>query len=79
MSGFPSGTVIALRYAVQLSSLTGKRGKTPTVTPVSSTQKIIATPSSVAMRLPVNKQGKVSLVHGISYLHFSDLFYYRIP
>jgi hypothetical protein len=49
LSGFPSGTVIALRYAVQLSSLTGKRGKTPTVTPVSSTQKIIATPSSVAM------------------------------
>jgi hypothetical protein len=78
VSGIPSGTVIALRYAVQLPSLTGKRGK-KTAASASTDEKIIAVPGSVAARLPVNKQGQVSLIHHTDYFHFSDVMYYRIP
>jgi hypothetical protein len=78
VSGIPSGTIIALWYAVQLSSLTGKRGKKP-ISSTAATEKEITTPSSVSMRLPVNKQGKISLVYHTNYLHFSDVMYYRIP
>jgi hypothetical protein len=78
MSGLTSGTVIGMRYAVQLSSLTGKRGvKTTTI--ATATTKGIAVPSSVATRLPVNKQGKISLAYHNNYLHFSNVMYFRIP
>jgi hypothetical protein len=78
MSGLPSGTVIGMRYAAQLASLTGKRG-TKTTTSGAATAKSIVTPSSIAVRLPINKEGKVSLVYKTSYLHFSDVMYFRIP
>lgn len=79
MTGFTSGTIIGLHYAVQQSP-SPRKAKTPGAT---DTSKIAigktTTPSGVLTILPVNKQGKVVITQGVNYWHFSNIMYFRIP
>jgi hypothetical protein len=79
MGGFASGAIIGLRYAVQKTP-SHLKPKTSLTTDAS---KIVATkttaPSGVLTVLSVNKTGKVTMMQGVNYWHFSDIMYFRIP
>jgi hypothetical protein len=79
MTGYASGTIIGLHYAVQQTPSTKKP-----VTPIAiSTAKIAVAktviPSGVLTILPVNAKNKVTMAQGVNYWHFSNFMYYRIP
>ena len=79
MTGYASGTIIGLHYAVQQTPSTKKP-----VTPIAiSTAKIAVgktvVPSGVLTILPVNAKNKVTLAQGVNYWHFSNFMYFRIP
>ena len=67
VTGLPSGTIIGLRYAALLH---------PQHTTKSDAKALPA--SNVSVAVPVNKAGKVSLTHGIDFLHYSDIIYITI-
>ena len=68
VTGLTSGSIVGIRYAVVLPpSHTNK------------TNAAIDTLSKVANALPINKSRKVTLAHGTSYLHYSDVIYVVIP
>jgi len=79
MGGFPSGTIIAMYYAAQKTPSTRKPVTPAAVSTEKVASKKITTPSGVLTILPANKHGKVTLMHGVEYLHYSDIFYYQIP
>jgi len=79
MTGFTSGTIIGLHYAVQLSP-SPRKAKTSAAADASKmAASKTTTPSGVLTILPVNKQGKVTLTQGVNYLHYSNIMYFRIP
>jgi hypothetical protein len=74
MTGLPSGSVVALRYAVTIIPSHHKK----TASTGAATQKTVtqtAALNKMVRLLPVNKQGNVQLVHGVAYTHFSDAVY----
>jgi hypothetical protein len=79
MTGFASGTIIGLHYAVQKTPSAQK----PKTSAAMSTAKIAIgktiVPSGVLTILPVNAKHKVTMIQGVSYWHFSNFMYYRIP
>jgi len=75
ISGLPVGAVLAIQYAViivpshkKTTAATGGLPTARTATQVSALNKMTTV-------LPVNKKGKVQLVHGVSFYHFSDAIY----
>jgi hypothetical protein len=68
ISGFTSGTIVGIRYGVILPP-----------SHINLTVAKVAPLSPVANALPVNANGKVSIVHGTTYLHFSDVMYIVVP
>ena len=82
MSGLPSGAVVALRYAVTIVPSHRKKPANTGTTGGTSTQKTVtqaAALNKMVSVLPVNKQGKVQLVHGVPYVYFSDAVYIVVP
>jgi hypothetical protein len=79
MTGYVSGTIIGLHYAVQKTP-SAVKPKTPVAmnTAKLAAAKIII-PSGVLTILPVNTKHKVTMIQGVSYWHFSSFMYYRIP
>src|SRR6185312_7623155 len=72
VTGIPSSSIVAVEYAVVLLP--------PRATAASPKRKAAAaSPSKVMTVPPVNKAGKVTLVHGTSYLRWSDAIYIVIP
>jgi hypothetical protein len=82
MSGLPSGAVVALRYAVTIIPSHHKQSPATGTTGGSATQKTLtqtAALNKMVTVLPVNKQGKVQLVHGVPFINFSDAIYVVVP
>jgi hypothetical protein len=74
LSGIPSGSIVAVHYAVLV--VPPHRAKTST-TAASSSKSILppATPNKMVTVLPVNAKGKISLVHRTAFFTFSDVIY----
>jgi hypothetical protein len=68
ITGLPSGTNIGIHYAVMMNPSHTKK----TVPKTIPDEKVATAP-------PVTKTGKVSIVHGSTFLHFSDVIYILIP
>ena len=79
MGGFTSGTIIAMQYAAQMTPSPKKLITSAAISSDKVASKKVVAPSGVLVILPTNKKGKISLMHGVIYLHFSDIFYFRIP
>jgi hypothetical protein len=72
VSGIPSTSIVAVRYAVLLIP---SHKKTSSSTALSKTIGPIVTPNRMLNILPVNAKGKVVLVHGTTFYNFSDVIY----
>ncbi len=72
MGGIPSGSLVAVEYAVVLLPPHATTASTKRKAAVTSPSKVVTVP-------PVNKAGKVTLVHGTSFLRWSDGIYILIP
>jgi hypothetical protein len=70
VTGIPSGSIVAVEYAV-VQHPPHSTAKSPKAAPA-TTNKAVNVP-------PVNKQGKVTLVHGTTFLQFSDAIYIVTP
>ncbi len=73
VTGIPSTSVVAVEYAVVLLPPHNTTAASPKRTAA------IASPSKFVAVPPVNKAGKVTLVHGTSYVRWSDAIYIVIP
>jgi hypothetical protein len=79
MGGYASGTIVGVKYAVQKSPSHIKPKTTSTTTTARTVVSGTTAPSGVLTILPVNSKGKVTLMQGVNYWHFSNVMYFRIP
>ena len=68
VTGLPSGSIVAVQYAVVDHPKQSAKAKASAKTP------------STTLTVPaINKAGKVTLVHGTTFLTFSDAIYILVP